>query len=465
MAGHAARHTIQHRYRLGAIIQIMTNKNPDIHDILNASTGTPRRRWLRRGLIVLVIVVIATAAWLLFRGASKDIPRFRTVPVAQGDLASTVTATGTLQPTNKVDVSSELSGTIAEVLADYNSKVRRGEPLAILNTSKLQDQMAQTRANIQNLQAKVMQARADVEQARSSLDRLEKVAQLSGGQLPSGGELDDARIKLKNTQAALAAAEASVAQFTAALHINETDLTKATIRSPIDGTILVRSVDPGQTVAASLSAPVLFTIAKDLTQMDLNVAVAEADVGQVRDGMQATFTVDAWPGKKYNARVRQVRYGSKTVDNVVSYETILQVRNEDLTLRPGMTASAELQVAERRNVLYVPNAALRFSPPQDAAQAAGSKSVLSSLFPAPPNLRGGRPKEVTPVGRKANGAPGRVWVLKDGKPAAMMVTLGLSDGRNTEISGEGVVAGLEVITRVESGKDGGKAGGKGSAKP
>ncbi|MDB5815284.1 MAG: family efflux transporter subunit [Rhodocyclales bacterium] len=436
----------------------MTNKNPDIHDILNPAARTPWRRWLRRAIVVLVLAAIAISGWLLLRGPSNDTPKFRTAQVTPGDLASTVTATGTLQPTNKVDVSSELSGTIAEVLVDYNSKVHRGDPLAVLNTSKLQDQMAQTRANIQNLQAKVLQARADVDQAQSALNRLEKVAQLSNGQLPAGSELDDARIKLKNTQAALAAAEASVAQFTAALHANETDLTKATIRSPINGTVLVRSIDPGQTVAASLSAPVLFTIAQDLKQMDLNVAVAEADVGQVRDGMQATFTVDAWPGKQYNARVRQVRYGSKTVDNVVSYETILQVDNSDLTLRPGMTASADLHIAERKNVLYVPNAALRFSPPQDMTQASGNKSVLSSLFPTPPNLRGGRPKEVTQVGRKANGAPGRIWVLKNGKPTAMVVTLGLSDGRNTEVSGEGVVAGLEVITRVESGS-------KESAKP
>jgi HlyD family secretion protein len=438
----------------------MTNKNPDIHTILNPTTS-PRRRWLRWTIIALVLLALIGATALIVFSRSGDAPKFRTVAIARGDLASTVTATGTLQPRTKVDISSELSGTISEVLADYNSKVKKGETLAILNTSKLQDQMAQTRANIQNLQAKVQQARADVDQARAALERLEKVAQLSNGQLPAGSELDDARIKLKNTQAALAAGEASVAQFTAALHINETDLTKATIRSPIDGTVLVRSVDPGQTVAASLSAPVLFTIAQDLKQMDLNVAVAEADVGQVHDGMSATFTVDAWPGKKFKAKVRQVRYGSKTVDNVVSYETILQVNNEDLTLRPGMTASADLEVAERSGVLYVPNAALRFTPPQDAAQAAGNKSVLSSLFPAPPNLRNARGKEVTQVGRKASGAPGRIWVLEEGKPVAKIVTVGLSDGRNTEISGAGVSEGLQVIIRAESGD--GKGGARGGS--
>ncbi|MEC5388058.1 efflux RND transporter periplasmic adaptor subunit [Uliginosibacterium sp. H3] len=443
----------------------MTNKNPDIHTILNPGTGKSRRRWLRWAVIALVLLAVLAGAVLIWASRSSEAPKFRTAAVTRGDLASTVTATGTLQPRTKVDISSELSGTIAEVLADYNSKVKKGEPLAILNTSKLQDQMAQTRANIQNLRAKVLQARADVEQARAALERLEKVAQLSNGQLPAGSELDDARIKLKNTQAALAAGEASVTQFSAALHINETDLTKATIRSPIDGTVLVRSVDPGQTVAASLSAPVLFTIAQDLKQMDLNVAVAEADVGQVHDGMPATFTVDAWPGKKFKAKVRQVRYGSKTVDNVVSYETILQVNNEELTLRPGMTASADLEVAERNGVLYVPNAALRFTPPQDASGAAGNKSILSSLFPAPPNLRNARGKEVTQVGRKASGAPGRIWVLEEGKPVAKIVTVGLSDGRNTEISGTGVTEGLQVIIRAENGagKGGARAGQSSSA--
>jgi len=432
----------------------MKNKNPDINAILGTQPGaTRKRRWRLILIVLLVIVALVAAAAMIFTSQKKEAPRFRTAQVGKGDLSSVVTATGTLQPTTKVDVSSELSGTVAQVLVDYNSRVVKGQPLAILNTVKLNDQMLQNRANLASAQAKQMQAQADVEQARVALDRLEKLSTLSGGQLPAGSELDDARIKLRNTQAALSAAEASAAQFRAALHINETDLTKATIRSPIDGTVMTRSVDPGQTVAASLSAPVLFNIAQDLKQMDLNVAVAEADVGMVRDGMKASFTVDAWPGKKFTARVRQVRYGSKTVDNVVSYETILQVKNEELKLRPGMTATAELEVAERNGVLYVPNAALRFNPPQDATQSGGkSGGVMSSLFPAPPNLRGGRPKEVTQVGRKASGSTGRVWVLKNGQPEPLIVTLGLSDGKNTEVSGEGVVEGLEVITRVETSK-------------
>jgi HlyD family secretion protein len=426
----------------------MRDKNPDIHSIL---TPTPPRRAWRRYALSGLLVVAAGSAWLLWHKAEAPASRFRTAEISRGDLSSTVTATGTLQARTKVDVSSELSGTIAKVLVDFNSKVRTGQPLAMLNTVKLEGQMAQTRANMQSAEAKVEQAQADVEAASTALTRLQKLAQLSAGQLPAGSELDDARIKLRNVQAAQAAAQATVAQLRAALAVNESDLTKATIRSPIDGTVLTRSVDPGQTVAASLSAPVLFTIAQDLAEMDLNIAVAEADVGQLREGMQASFTVDAWPGKKFKASVRQIRYAAKTVDNVVSYETILQVRNDDLSLRPGMTATAELQVAERKDVLMVPNAALRFTPPSEST-VQGGNGVLASLFPAPPNLRGNRPKEVTQVGRKANGAQGRVWLLKNGRPEALIVTLGLSDGRTTEVSGAGVSAGLAVITRVEAPK-------------
>ncbi|GAA5159576.1 efflux RND transporter periplasmic adaptor subunit [Viridibacterium curvum] len=427
----------------------MKDKNPDIAHIL--ADGKRRRPWRRYVIIALVVVAVIAMA-LLFNRSDNIESQYRTAEVTQGDLSSTVTATGTLQARTKVDISSELSGTIAQVLVDYNSKVKKGQPLAVLNTTKLEGQMAQTRANMQSAMAKVEQARADVDTAATALARLEKVAQLSNGQLPAGSELDDARIKLRNVQAALAAAEATVAQLRAALAVSESDLTKATIRSPIDGTVLTRSVDPGQTVAASFSAPVLFTIAQDLAEMDLNIAVAEADVGQLREGMQGSFTVDAWPGKKYSARLRQIRYAAKTVDNVVSYETILQVRNDDLSLRPGMTATADMQVAERKNVLMVPNAALRFTPPTSAHQESSKSGVLGSLFPAPPNLRGNRPKEVTQVGRRASGSQARVWVLKDGKPHPVIVTVGLSDGRNTEVSGEGIAAGIEVITRVEQPK-------------
>lgn len=426
-----------------------TAKNPDIDHILQPAS--PRRRW-KRYVIALIVIIAIAGAWAFIRKPGTAPSRFRTTEITRGDLASTVTATGTLQARIKVDISSELSGTIAEVFVDYNSRVKKGEPLARLNTTKLEDQAAQTRANLQSAQAKVLQAKADVDSAQTALARLEKVAQLSNGQLPAGSELDDARIKLRNLQAAQQSAEASAAQLVAALHINETDLTKATIRAPIDGTVLMRSVDPGQTVAASLQAPVLFTIAQDLKEMDLNIAVAEADVGQLREGMEASFAVDAWPGKQYKARVRQIRYGAKTVDNVVSYETILQVKNDDLSLRPGMTATAELRVAERKGILMVPNAALRFTPPSGGQEAGNKNGVLSSLFPTPPNLRGNRPKEVTQVGRKAAGAQGRVWVLRDGQPHPLIVTVGLSDGRNTEVSGDEISEGVAVITRAETQK-------------
>lgn len=428
----------------------MSSKN-NIQEVIKGTHGTsPRKKWLRRGILAAVIVAVLGGGIYALTHRKPPAPAYTTAPVKRGDVSTTVTASGTLQPTTKVDIGSELSGTVARVLVDYNDRVTKGQVLAVLDTRKLDDTIAQGRANVQNAQAKVEQARADVEQAKTNLARLEKVAQLSGGKLPAGSELDDARSALANKQAALSSAQASVVQLSAVLRTNETDLTKASIKSPINGTVLTRSVEPGQTVAASLQAVTLFTIAEDLAKMELNVAVAEADVGQVKEGLHATFSVDAYPTKKYNALVRQVRYGSTVTDNVVTYSTILTVNNDDLTLRPGMTATADIVTAEAAGELTVPAAALRFTP-QAAAGAAGpdgKKSVLSSLFPMPGGMN--RPKQVTTSGRQRTADSGTVWVLRNGQPEPIQVSVGLTDGRNTAVRGEGLNEGMQVITTASA---------------
>ncbi|MFA9440695.1 efflux RND transporter periplasmic adaptor subunit [Uliginosibacterium sp. sgz301328] len=433
------------------------SSNNNVQEVIKGTHGTsPRKKWLRRGIFAAVVVVILGGGLYALTHRKPPAPTFTTAPVKRGDVATTVTASGTLQPTTKVDIGSELSGTVARVLVDYNDRVTKGQVLAVLDTRKLDDTIAQGRANVQNAQAKVEQARADVEQAKTNLARLEKVAQLSGGKLPAGSELDDARSALANKQAALSSAQASVVQLSAVLRTNETDLTKASIKSPINGTVLTRSVEPGQTVAASLQAVTLFTIAEDLAKMELNVAVAEADVGQVKEGLHATFNVDAYPTKKYNAVVRQVRYGSTVTDNVVTYSTILTVNNDDLTLRPGMTATADIVTAEATNALVVPAAALRFTP-QAATNAGGpdgKRSVLSSLFPMPGGMN--RPKQVTATGRQASDTSGTVWVLRNGHPEPIQVSVGLTDGRYTVVSGEGLTEGMQVITAATSAAAGAK---------
>ncbi|MFT4174050.1 MAG: efflux RND transporter periplasmic adaptor subunit [Rhodocyclaceae bacterium] len=428
-----------------------SNDKKNVHDVLaQGNGGSPRKRWLRRGIIAGVVLIALGGGLYAYMHRTPEAPTYTTVPIKRADIATTVTATGTLQPTTKVDIGSELSGTISQVLVDYNARVSKGQVLAVLDTRKLSDQMAQGRANLQNAQAKEAQAKTDQEQAQINLARLEKVAQLSGGKLPAGSELDDARIALSSKKAALAASQASVAQLAAVLRTNETDLTKATIRSPINGTVLSRSAEPGQTVAASLQAVTLFTIAQDLAQMELNVAVAEADVGQVREGQQATFNVDAYPETKYKATVRQVRFGSTTTDNVITYATILTVKNDDLTLRPGMTATADIVTAAADAVLTVPAAALRFQPPTAQADGPrGQRNIMSSLFPMPRGMS--RPKEVVSTGKRTGIKTGTLWILENGRPKAVAVTIGLTDGRNTEVSGEGLHEGAQAITAATFG--------------
>ncbi|HEY3460611.1 MAG TPA: efflux RND transporter periplasmic adaptor subunit, partial [Casimicrobiaceae bacterium] len=238
-----------------------------------------------------------------------------------------------------------------------------------------------------------------------------------------------------------AAARANVEQASATLRSDETNLSKASIRSPINGVVLTRKVEPGQTVAASLQAPILFTLAEDLSQMEIHVDVDEADVGQVRDEQEATFTVDAYPNRHYPARISRVDYGSQVKADVVSYMTVLTVNNDDLSLRPGMTATAEITTQQVKNAVLVPMAALRFTPPDTTAQANTSGGGLTSMLV---------PHMPRPAPTKSAGALQRVWVLRDGQPVAVSVKTGAMDGRRAQILEGDLQPGQAVITELAS---------------
>jgi HlyD family secretion protein len=404
------------------------------------AAGAKNRPWSRRKRTVtaaaaLVVVVAAVLIRSSSRGAT---PAFRTQEVTRADLTVTVSASGNLQPINKVDVGSEVSGTIESIFVDDNDHVQKGQVLAVLDVSRLQDQVVNARAALAAAEAKTLQAQAGASEGRANLARLRQVSELSGGKVPSKAEMETAEATVKRAEADTTSARASVEQAQAALKSAQTNLGKASIRSPINGIVLAREIEPGQTVAASFQAPVLFTLAEDLTQMELQVDVDEAEVGQVKDGQEATFNVDAYPGRKYPARITRVGYGSQTKDGVVSYKTVLSVTNNDLSLRPGMTATAEITTARRKDALLVPNAALRFTPPA-AASAAPRRSIVSSLLPRPP---GPAPKKAN-----GNGKPGtsQVWILRDGQPAPVAVKTGLTDGKATEVTGS-LEPGMQVIT-------------------
>jgi HlyD family secretion protein len=404
-----------------------------------------RRRTLLRWAVGFIVVALALGIYLRY-GADKreQGPRYVTETVVRAELVVSVSATGNLQPTNKVDVGSELSGTIEAVLVDDNDRVKKGQILARLDTARLRDQVAKSRATLASAEARVLQARASLDQAHSNLERLREVARLSGGKVPAKAELDNAEAALARAKADQAVAHASVAESRAVLSSDETNLAKGAIRSPIDGVVLNRRVEPGQTVAASFQAPILFTLAETLSQMELQVDVDEADVGQVNAGQRASFAVDAYSGRRYPARVQRVGFGSQVKEGVVSYLTVLSVDNEDLSLRPGMTATAEIITAERENALLIPNAALRYTPPANNVGAKKSKSLVGSLIPHPPSAPPRKP--VAAVGEKPGAQS--IWVLRDGRPVAVQVTTGATNGRHTEILGADIEAGVAVITEA-----------------
>ena len=374
--------------------------------------------------------------------------RYRTQAATTGNLVVKISATGNLQPTNQVEVGSELSGIIDTVYVDDNDRVSKGQVLARLDLAKLEDAVARSRANLAAARAKVVEAQATVAEARANLARFRQVSALSGGKVPSASEMDTAVATLKRAEAAEASARASVAQAEASLKSDETNIDKAHLRSPFDGVVLSRKVEPGQTVAASFQAPILFVLAEDLTTMELQVDVDEADVGQAAVGQKAVFSVDAWPGRRYNAAVTRIGYGANDKDGVISYPGVLAVDNSDLSLRPGMTGTAEITTLTRDNVLLVANAALRFTPPDpeaDVKKPANNRGAMSVLLPRMPASARRTPQAQTPTGGEQ-----RVWVLQAGAPVAVPVQLGATDGRFTEITGGELRAGMEVITEAQA---------------
>jgi HlyD family secretion protein len=391
---------------------------------------------MRRGRSWLVAALGAGALaalliWLLAGGEAA--PEYVTVPVERGPIVARVTATGTLNPVQSVTVGTYVSGPIADIRVDYNSPVKRGQVIAKIDPRTFQGKVDRARAELANAEAQVQKARADLTLKEIQLKRQEALARTK---VVSRDELDIAHSNAEQAKAQVDLALAAVEQAKASLAEAEVNLGYTDIVSPVDGIVVSRDVQVGQTVAASFQTPTLFVIAEDLAKMQVNAFVSEADIGRVHEGQSATFSVDAYPGRAFPASVRQVRNAPQSVENVVTYDVVLDVDNREQLLKPGMTANVSIVVAAADDVLKVPTAALRFRPP-DASETSGAGDAVAA------NGAARRPLE------EEDGKQG-VYVLRRGRPVKLEVTTGLADDVMTAVSGAGLEAGDRVVTRIKS---------------
>ena len=439
-----------------------------IDDFLGVKPQPAWRRYVKWVFVAIGVILLLLLLKSCFAGDAA--PEYSTEAVARGNLTVTVSATGKLAPTNQVTVGSQLSGLVTSVVVDVNDRVTVGQPLALIDPEQLDDQIRQGQAALNANVAQVAQAQATVSEARAQLNRLEEVSRLSGGRVPAKTELETGRANHRRAVAALAVANANVVASRAGLSQNQTQRARAIIRSPVAGVVLARQVDPGQTVAASFNTPTLFVIAEDLSKMKLEVSIDEADVGAVQLGQKANFTVDAFPGQTFPAVITRVDLGSNltvssasaatttatTQSQVVSYAADLTVANPELTLRPGMTATADIITTAKNNVILVPNAALRFRPATDGAAG----GITGALVMRGPRRGGGAERQV----RTGRGAQQTVYVKSaDGTPKEVRVTTGDTNGSVTEVIGGDLKAGMQVITgQLAAGADAAapKAGGR-----
>jgi HlyD family secretion protein len=423
-----------------------------------------KRKWF---YVILIFLLLGAGAfyfwgWIEPNGSNQ---RYRMVKVERGDITSSVTATGTINPVVTVLVGSQVSGTIKALYADFNSRVKEGQVIAQIDPALFEAQVDQARANVLKAQAGLANAQATVQGAKANLYKadvavadtkrsLDRNAPLAERKVVAQQVLDTAqanydsavaqrdalKAQLLVTDAQVESEKANVENTKAALRMAETNLRYATIRSPVSGIVISRNVDVGQTVAASLQAPTLFTIAKDLTQMQVDTNFSEADIGRIETGQEATFTVDAYPERIFHGRVSEIRNAPQTIQNVVTYDVVIMVANPDLKLKPGMTANVTIIVAHENGVLKIPNAALRFQPQSVRKEGAnrGSaqgkpeqrKSPVESVSPSEPDQK-----------RRAT-----VWILSpEGKSTPVSVTLGITDGTFSEIVSRDLYEGAEVI--------------------
>ncbi len=424
-----------------------TAENGDIESYLDE--GKPKKWYKRKRWWALAVLILVILFGISQCSGGEQQPDYITAEVETRSLDLSVTATGNLRPTNQVEVGSEVSGRIDRVLVDVNDQVSRGQVLAIINTEVISDQIRQSRANLNATRAQVNQAQATLDGDEAQLNRLLEVQRLSDGRVPSAAEIDLARAAVNRGRASVAAAQANVSAAQAQLSSSQVSLDRATIRSPVSGVVLARQVEPGQTVVASFNTPTLFVLAEDLATMQLRVDLDEADVGQVEAAQEATFTVDAYPGRRFPATVERVDLASNNIalqsqqtqqgQQVVSYEARLTVGNNEGLLRPGMTATATIATQSTGEQMLVPNGALRFDP--------GEEEEEGGIF-------GDQDFGLEQNDEASIGVGSRQTVYtvgEEGELNTIEVVTGQSDGRMTVVTSEELEVGMEIVTGIRAG--------------
>jgi len=411
-------------------------KPADIEAALGLGRKARARRWLRRIVTLAILAVIIAAAYYAYdtRQQAASAYNYETVSPETRDIIVTVSATGTVQPLTSVDVATEMTGVVREVLVRENDVVKTGDVLARLDTERLNAQRGRVLAQLESARAQVDSARASLEDVKADLVR--QLA-LHKRDFASADKLESAQVAVTKAEATLAVEEADVRLYEADLKVIDTDLARGTVVSPINGVVLFRKAEPGQTVVSTSSVSTLFTIAEDLTGIQVKVNVDEADIGQVKEGQEATFSVDAYRGESFPAKIDRLSFASDKTDGVVTYAAVLSASNQELRLRPGMTATARIVVDRFDQTLTIANSAFRFQPPREDSKSR-SLSISSLFLPRmPPPDRGRR--TIGPDGLRS------IYVLVDGKPVERRVKTGATDGRFTVITGTNLTPEDQVV--------------------
>ena len=392
-------------------------------DAIQKTLSVASKKSSKKYIWIAVFLLLILGGGIYYKFYSKkDIVSYQSVPVELRSLTTTVSATGNLEPTNSVDVGIEVSGTIREVLVDFNSRVKVGQIMAKLDTTRLGSSVASSKAALSRYRANVAEAKASLVYAQSEWERVDKMYTSTLGNYPSKKELDEAVSSMERAKALHDAAIAQTKQASAELAANEDNLHKAIVVSPINGIVLERKVEPGQTVAATMQTPILFKMAEDLTKMRVILSIDEADIGEVSEGQKVQFTVDAYSDKKFSGTITQVRLNSEIINGVVTYDAVVEVDNSNLLLRPGMTVSASITTGVLENMLCVPNAALRFTP-QESQKQSEKKT-------------------------KESAQTSHVWVLQENKLLKVALKSTKSDGAFTVVSESTLKVGDNVIIGI-----------------